>query len=48
MCYHPDVWGSYNDEEKMKAINPAKDRIFGVRGWDQVFSGFLCTHGIYL
>jgi hypothetical protein len=32
--YHPDVQGNDGDEEKMKAINLAKDRIFGVRGWE--------------
>ncbi len=30
--YHPDT--SDGDEEKMKAINSAKERIFKIRGWD--------------
>lgn len=34
MRYHPDVQGSDGDEEKMKAINLAKDRIFRVKRWE--------------
>ena len=34
LCYHPDVMGSDGDEEKMKAINLAKDSIFRVKRWD--------------
>lgn len=31
--YHPDVGGG-GDEERMKAINAAKERIFKIRRWD--------------
>lgn len=30
--HHPDVEGG--DEEKMKEVNDAKDRIFRIRRWD--------------
>lgn len=32
--YHPDASGNGGDEEKMKELNMAKDRIFRIRRWD--------------
>ncbi len=32
--YHPDTSGDGGDEEKMKELNMAKDRIFRIRRWD--------------
>jgi DnaJ-domain-containing protein 1 len=32
--YHPDLQAG-GDEERMKIINLAKDRIFSIRGWDR-------------
>jgi uncharacterized membrane protein len=32
--YHPDTSKDDGDEEKMKEINMAKDRIFRIRRWD--------------
>ena len=32
--YHPDSFGGIGDEERMKALNLAKERIFKIRRWD--------------
>ncbi len=32
--YHPDSFGGIGDEEKMKELNLAKERIFKIRRWD--------------
>ncbi|MGB9616083.1 MAG: DnaJ domain-containing protein [Desulfomonilaceae bacterium] len=34
LLYHPDVQGEDGDEEMMKAVNEAKEKIFHLRGWD--------------
>ena len=34
LLYHPDVQGENGDEEMMKAVNEAKDKIFRFRGWE--------------
>jgi hypothetical protein len=34
LLYHPDLHGEDGDEDMMKSINEAKDRIFSVKGWD--------------
>jgi hypothetical protein len=32
--YHPDSFGRIGNEEKMKELNLAKERIFKIRRWD--------------
>jgi DnaJ-class molecular chaperone len=32
--YHPDSFGGIGNEEKMKELNLAKERIFKIRRWD--------------
>ncbi len=34
LLYHPDAQGEDGDEEMMKAVNEAKEKIFHLRGWD--------------
>jgi len=34
LLYHPDVGAENGDEEMMKAVNEAKEKIFRMRGWD--------------
>ncbi len=34
LLYHPDAQGKNGDEEMMKAVNEAKEKIFRFRGWE--------------
>jgi len=34
LLYHPDAAGVDGDEEMMKKVNEAKDRIFSLKGWE--------------
>lgn len=34
LLHHPDAAGGDGDEDMMKAVNEAKDRIFSMKGWD--------------